>query len=1263
MKKVYSLFSALLFLVFLASAQSQMGEIRGKITDSKTKKPLDYASITIELNGVVKATTLSEDDGSYIVKTLQPGDYTVKVTYTGYRNAVVTDVDVISDQIAFVNITMESTDGKVLDEVVIKRKKPLVDPDQRGSTKTSKEIMALPQRNANMIAGTTAGVDSRAGSTPNFRGARADGTAYYVDGQRVYGSLGVPQNAIDQVQVITGGTPAQYGDFIGGAISINTKAPSRNWNRGIEFITSTPFNGYLDNSNFNELQAFISGPIKIVNQGKGDKERVLLGFSFASDVVYARDGRLPATKIYTLTEEKQREINNVPMVPQSSGGFINKGEYLSNADLREVDYRQNAASYRLNIQGNFAYQPANNITVKLGYQGEYSRGRNFSYYYSLMNPDKNTLSTAATGRVYLQFTQRFNEKSGEEAKKSLITNAFYSVRVSYENNFSQSMDPEFEHDLFKYGHIGKLTSYSMPVYGRVAKGFGQSPDTFTLDDGRKLALTNYYRQVGHTDTLLTFQQADYNVNRGNYTKQVFDYTQSQGGRIFSSSQLRALNGLINGENPASIYSGLWGSSGTQTTGSYGKSNSETIQLYVMSEASVGSRRNSKNKHDIQFGMNFEQRFIRSYSVAGTGLWTLMRLYTNNQFQGMDESNPMAGFDQNGVFNDTIKFNRLVLDSAQTNFDKNLRNKLISSGAKDQYGNYYNQQSFIDVNSLDPSTFSLDMFSADELLNNGNSYVSYSGYDYLGNRVKGKPGVNKFLNDPLNRTIGAYQPIYTAAWLQDKFVFKDLIVRIGVRIERFDANQVVLKDPYSMAPIYTAGDIRRAAQQPGNKLGDLASSIPGSVGDDYAVYVDDATASPEKGNFNLSGFRNGNDWFDKEGNPVTDPNTLWKNSVAQGAKINRNTPYLVNPGQTKPDAGSFTDYKADVLVLPRISFSFPVSSTSQFFGTYDVLAQRPSNNVGQIDDYYYLTLRQGAVLQNPDLKMTRVTDYQIGFRQQIGSDAALGIKGSYREFRNLIQLYNFNQAWPVNYTSFSNIDFSTVKSIDIEYELRDLGNVTLSANYMLQFADGTGSNAGSSSALIAANLPQQRNVFPLDYDTRNTLKGIFDFHYKDGKEYDGPVVGGRKIFTNAGVNVIFNYVTGRPYTEQLLPTPEVMSSTNRPQVKGTPNGSRQPSQFYADINIDKNFMFRSESLDGKTTVYRLRMFLWIQNVFNNINALGVYRYTGSAYSDGFINSVQADATLKAATNAQSLVDLYNIRVVDPGAFALPRLTRLGLALYF
>lgn len=84
------------------------GEIRGKVTDSKTKKPLDYGSIIIENDRrKVVAHALTDDDGYYIVKQLEPGEYTVKCTYIGYLNSVITAVNVEADFIRFVNLPME----------------------------------------------------------------------------------------------------------------------------------------------------------------------------------------------------------------------------------------------------------------------------------------------------------------------------------------------------------------------------------------------------------------------------------------------------------------------------------------------------------------------------------------------------------------------------------------------------------------------------------------------------------------------------------------------------------------------------------------------------------------------------------------------------------------------------------------------------------------------------------------------------------------------------------------------------------------------------------------------------------------------------------------------------------------------------------------------------------------------------------------------------------------------------------------------------
>jgi hypothetical protein len=96
---------------------------------------------------------------------------------------------------------------------------------------------------------------------------------------------------------------------------------------------------------------------------------------------------------------------------------------------------------------------------------------------------------------------------------------------------------------------------------------------------------------------------------------------------------------------------------------------------------------------------------------------------------------------------------------------------------------------------------------------------------------------------------------------------------------------------------------------------------------------------------------------------------------------------------------------------------------------------------------------------------------------------------------------------------------------------------------------------------------------------------------------------------------------------------------------------------------ENFEFKQKKIDGSTTFYRLRVFLWVQNLLNTANVTSVFRYTGSAYNDGFLASPQAQEQIRTATNQQSYVDLYNARMLNPDRFSLPRLTRIGVALYF
>src|SRR5690606_27058360 len=122
--------------------------------------------------------------------------------------------------------------------------------------KTAEQIRNLPTKNINAIAATTAGLSSIDGGNINIRGSRSNATNYYLDGIRVSGNL-IPQSEIEQLQVITGGIEAKYGDVTGGLVSLTSKGPSAKLTGQVELETSELTDPY----GYNLAMANLSGPI------------------------------------------------------------------------------------------------------------------------------------------------------------------------------------------------------------------------------------------------------------------------------------------------------------------------------------------------------------------------------------------------------------------------------------------------------------------------------------------------------------------------------------------------------------------------------------------------------------------------------------------------------------------------------------------------------------------------------------------------------------------------------------------------------------------------------------------------------------------------------------------------------------------------------------------------------------------------------------------------------------------------------------------
>jgi len=1219
-------------LTYSAYVIAQTATIQGTITDQETGEPIPFANIVAERGGTQVGGATSDFEGRYSIRPIEPGRYDIRATYVGYRPLLIQGVTVAANQIRFLDVQMEPTAITLEEFEVREYAVPLIDKDQTssGATITAEEIAKMPNRSANAIAISVGGVFSADGERGSVRGQRQEGTIMYIDGIRVRGSSALPEAAIEQVSVILGGVPAQYGDAVGGIINVTTRGPSRTFGLGAEFESSQ----FLDAFGYNRASLNMQGPL-LRNR---DRTTSLLGYFVVGEFIYREDGRPTSTGVYKVKDEILADLEKNPVRPSPTGdGSVYFSDFIRKDHLDFMKATQNTNRMDVNVSGKVDVRTTPNINLSFGGSLNYVNRDNFNYFHSIFNYKNNTQVIDNTWRVYGRLTHRF---PSDPESRSFVRNVYYNIQADYSQRNFISQDANHKDDFFKYGYYGSFTRH-------MVRSYEQGTDPIT-------GFTGWIHNA-YLDTLYEFQRAEFNPVLANYTSQYYDLRQGQIRRF--EDLVPGQGGLLNGRMPQSVYD-LWGNAGA-IQGGYQKFESQQFGINAMFSALLGN-------HEVIFGMQYEQLVERGFFISPVGLWTIMRGSTNRHIEELANKREFGHISDpvfmNGVFMDTVNYFRLLGDD-QDAFDLNLRRALglPTNGLDflliDSYDfntnmlTYYDRDMIKRTISLE-NGLNINMFSADELLRGGiNELVSYYGFDHAGNRLRGKPSINAFLNERdadgnSLRHIGAFQPIYTAFYLQDKFAFRDLIFNIGVRVDRFDANQMVLKDPYVLAEAFTVQEDTRFGNHPSN------------IGPDFVIYVDQP-GDPQ----NVTGYRTGDTWFFATGIEIDgDPTRIPPFGIGESG------PYLKNDfGLT---AESFEDYDPQWSVMPRISFSFPISDEALFFAHYNVLTQRPTSGSRiNLIDYYFVTNRGTSMLNNPNLRPEKTIDYELGFQQKLTASSALSISGFYREFRDQIQSFRYTGAYPSTYYSYNNIDFGTVKGLTVTYDLRRTRNVRMRASYTLQFANGTGSDAETSRALIQSGQPNLRNLIPLDYDRRHAINLSLDYRFGEGRQYNGPsstrrIRGTDQVktinwFENAGFNVNIFGGSGTPYTK----SSRVYAITSpQRQIQGSINGARLPWQFRIDMRVDKDFNLNLNK-DGKGRKMFMNVYLRVNNVLDSKNILSVYSATGNPNDDGFLAAAEYQSQIASQLDEQSFRDLYAIRINSPFNYAAPRLIRLGVSLNF
>jgi hypothetical protein len=229
-------------------------------------------------------------------------------------------------------------------------------------------------------------------------------------------------------------------------------------------------------------------------------------------------------------------------------------------------------------------------------------------------------------------------------------------------------------------------------------------------------------------------------------------------------------------------------------------------------------------------------------------------------------------------------------------------------------------------------------------------------------------------------------------------------------------------------------------------------------------------------------------------------------------------------------------------------------------------------------------------------------------------------------------------------------------------------VRLTANYTLQFADGTGSGDRTSDKLLQNGQPNLRTIAPLDFDQRHAITLSIDYRYADGKDYNGPMIKNTQVLSNTGVNMIFRCGSGTPYSRQRDVTTQAnnigLQQISSGLLDGEINGSRLPWQYRVDLKVDKDINLKFGKSENAKTVM-LNVYIQVMNLFDTENIVDVYRYTGNPDDDGYLASATGQQFLESGSlsSTEAFVDQYNIKVNNPANYSLPRRARLGIKLDF
>lgn len=210
---------------FVALAQGT-GVIKGQVLNNN-REPVIGATIKITAGGVLIGGASTDIEGEYTYKPINAGIYELIVLSSETQTKRVSNISVKPEKTTYVDVLVDvnSYGGEIIIEEIYEE--PIVDKNFVNIESMDATTFLHSSNDRSdikaMIAGMSSAVVIDAAGELHLHGGRGEATMYYIDGVRTENPGNFPMLSVDNLSVITGGIPAQYGDLTSGVIVVNTK--------------------------------------------------------------------------------------------------------------------------------------------------------------------------------------------------------------------------------------------------------------------------------------------------------------------------------------------------------------------------------------------------------------------------------------------------------------------------------------------------------------------------------------------------------------------------------------------------------------------------------------------------------------------------------------------------------------------------------------------------------------------------------------------------------------------------------------------------------------------------------------------------------------------------------------------------------------------------------------------------------------------------------------------------------------------------------